>query len=98
MGRGRMSQVACSGNQRWWLNCLLRRVGGVRRVLLAQHRGDVFRCARCTSGTEVERVFSTEKNYMFLKEVWEKGEKNPESNTAGRKAEVKRRKKSSMGV
>ena len=62
---------------------------------MAQHVGDVFRCAKCAVGTEVERIYSTykgEKNWKFLREIWERGGKSPESNTAGGKGEVKRRK------
>lgn len=63
---------------------------------MAQHVRDVFRCAKCVVGTEVERIYSTykgEKNWKFLREIWERGENSTGSNTAGGKGEVKRRNK-----
>ena len=49
-----------------------------KEVLLAQHLPDVFTCAKCTAGTKVERIYSAykeEKNWKFLREIWERGER-----------------------
>ena len=38
----------------------------------------MFTCAKCTVGTKVERIYSAykeEKNWKFLREIWERGER-----------------------
>ena len=70
---------ACSGNQKWELILYLQEGRTCHKeVLLAQHLPDVFTCAKCTVGTKVERIYSAykeEKNWKFLREIWERGER-----------------------
>ena len=49
-----------------------------KEVLLVQHLPDVFTYAKCTVGAKVERIYSAykgEKNWKFLREIWERGER-----------------------